>query len=83
MIFDSAGNLYMGDLERDAIAYRTAAGEMRTLVQDPRIRWADTFAIDPQNRLIFTVSRIHQVPVTGGIEGMDFPIYAYPLPGGE
>lgn len=81
MIFDAAGNLYLGDLEKNAIVYRTPAGEMRTLAEDPRIRWADTFAIDPQHRLVFTVSRIHEVPESGGIGEMIFPIYAIPLPG--
>uniref|UniRef100_C6E3B9 Major royal jelly protein n=1 Tax=Geobacter sp. (strain M21) TaxID=443144 RepID=C6E3B9_GEOSM len=80
MMFDAVGNLYMGDLEHDAIVYRTPAGEILTLVQDPRIRWADTFTIDPNDSLIFTASRIHQVPQSGGIEEMEFPIYSLQLP---
>lgn len=79
MVFDAEGNLYMGDLEHDAVVYRTPAGEILTLAQDPRIRWADTFTIGPDNSLIFTASRIHQVPQNGGIEDMEFPIYSLPL----
>lgn len=79
MMFDAEGNLYMGDLEHDAVVYRTPAGEILTLAQEPRIRWADTFTIAPDNSLIFTVSRIHQVPQTGGIEEMEFPIYSLSL----
>lgn len=80
MMLDAEGNLYLGDLEHDAVVYRTPAGEIQTLVQDPRIRWADTFTIDPNNSLIFTASRIHQVPQNGGIEEMEFPIYSVQLP---
>ncbi|MEO6459992.1 MAG: L-dopachrome tautomerase-related protein, partial [Bdellovibrionota bacterium] len=69
MIFDDAGNLYMADLESNAIVYRTPEGKIRTLVKDPLIKWADTFAIDhASGKLLFTTSRIHEAlpgqPVT-------------------
>lgn len=79
MIFDRAGNLYFADLERQSIVFRTPTGQIRTLIQDPRIQWADTFTIDSQNNLIFTNSRINDVPATGSVEDMDFPIYSLPL----
>jgi sugar lactone lactonase YvrE len=79
MIFDRAGNLYFADLENNSVVYRTPSGEIRTLAQDSRIRWADTFTIDSQNHLIFTNSRIHEVPAAGSIKDTDFPIYSLPI----
>ncbi len=77
MIFDSRGNLYMADLENRAIVYRTPQGQIKTLVQDDRIRWADTFTIGPDNLLYFTTSRINEV--SGDISNMEFSIYKTPL----
>ncbi|PRY06814.1 major royal jelly protein [Pontibacter ummariensis] len=77
MIFDERGNLYMADLERDAIVYRTPSGEIKTLVQDPRIDWADTFTIGPDEMLYFTTSKL--AAATGDISNMTFEIYKVPL----
>ncbi|GAB3196814.1 sugar lactone lactonase YvrE [Pontibacter aydingkolensis] len=76
MIFDKRGNLYMADLEKNAIVYRTPAGEIMKLIQGNQIRWADTFTIY-QDNLYFTTSRINEAD--GPINKMVFSIYKVPL----
>lgn len=80
MIFDQKGNLYMADLERNAISYRTPSGEMKILIQDSRIKWPDSFTIDANNNLIFTDSLIQDAPVGKSVDNMTFRIYKVALP---
>ncbi|WP_051360010.1 SMP-30/gluconolactonase/LRE family protein [Adhaeribacter aquaticus] len=79
MVFDQQGNLYLGDLERNAIMYRTPEGELKTLVQDTAIKWPDTFTIDSQNQFYFTTSRIHEME--GDISQLEFNILKVPILG--
>ena len=80
MIFDKNGNLYMADLERNAVAYRTPGGEMKILIQDERIKWPDTFTIDANNNLIFTDSLLQDAPAGKSVDDMTFKIYKVALP---
>ncbi|HEV7346894.1 SMP-30/gluconolactonase/LRE family protein [Telluribacter sp.] len=77
MIFDQNGNLYMADLEKNAIVYRTPEGDIRTLIQDEQIKWADTFTLDGLGNLLFTTSRLHEA--VGDISDIEFCIYKVPL----
>jgi sugar lactone lactonase YvrE len=76
MIFDKAGNLYMADLEKNAVVYRTPSGEMKTLVQDPKLKWPDTFTFGKDGTLYFTLS--HLAESEGDISNMEFEIYKIP-----
>ncbi len=80
MIFDKEGNLYMADLERNAVSYRTPDGDMKILIQDERIKWPDTFTIDNENNLIFTDSLLQDAPAGSPVDGMTFKIYKVALP---
>ena len=80
MIFDKNGNLYMADLERNAVAYRTPGGEIKILIQDERIKWPDTFTIDANNNLIFTDSLLQDAPAGKSVDEMTFRIYKVALP---
>lgn len=80
MIFDKNGNLYMADLERNAVSYRTPSGEMKILIQDERIKWADSFTIDQDNNLIFTDSLLQQTPIGESVDNLTFTIYKVSLP---
>jgi sugar lactone lactonase YvrE len=42
---DTAGNLYTTNYEQHAVLQRLPSGELKTLVQDPRLIWPDTLAI--------------------------------------
>lgn len=79
MIFDNNGNLYFADLESNSIQYLTPSGEQKRLVQDPRIKWADTFTIGKSPDLIFTTSRLHEASVGFPSTGLVFSIYRVPL----
>ena len=80
MIFDKKGNLYMADLERNAVSYRTPDGDMKILIQDERIKWPDTFAIDGKNNLIFTDSLLQTAAPGKPVDEMVFKIYKVALP---
>lgn len=80
MIFDEKGNLYMADLERNAVSYRTPDGDMKILIQDERIEWPDTLTIDNNNNLIFTDSLLQSAEIGKPVEDMEFKIYKVKLP---
>jgi sugar lactone lactonase YvrE len=80
MIFDKNGNLYMADLERNAVSYRTPKGEMKILIQDERIKWPDSFTIDQDNNLIFTDSLLQEAPIGEKVDDKIFTIYKVSLP---
>lgn len=80
MIFDKEGNLYMADLERNAVSYRTPEGDMKILIQDERIKWPDTFTMDGHNNLIFTDSLLQKAEVGKPVDDMVFRIYKVSLP---
>ena len=82
MIFDQAGNLYMADLQANSVVYRTPQSEVKTLVQDPRIKWADTFTLAPaEGGLIFTASRLHETPAGASAQDYTYKIFEVPLAG--
>jgi sugar lactone lactonase YvrE len=80
MIFDKNGNLYMADLERNAVSYRTPDGDIKILIQDERIKWADTFTIDSENNLIFTDSLLQTAEAGKPVDELTFKIYKVALP---
>jgi sugar lactone lactonase YvrE len=49
----------MGGLETNAVNRLTPDGDVETVIQDPQIRWADSFALDQDGNLYFTTSQIH------------------------
>lgn len=81
MIFDEKGNLYMADLERNAVVYKTPRGEIKILIQDERINWPDTFTIDKaSNSLIFTDSLLNKAGIRSRVDKMNFHVYKVALP---
>jgi sugar lactone lactonase YvrE len=49
MMFDPEGNLWMDGLENNAINMINTKGKLLQVLQDPAIRWADSFVIDRKN----------------------------------
>jgi sugar lactone lactonase YvrE len=81
MIFDDKGNLFMADLERNAVVYKTPGGEIKILIQDERIQWPDTFTIDrSSNSLLFTDSLLNKAGIRSAVDKMNFPVYKVALP---
>lgn len=59
MITDDEGRVYHSALEADAVLRYLPNGTLDTLVQDPRLRWPDSFALGPDDFLYVTTSQIH------------------------
>lgn len=62
MIFDQRGNLYLGDMEHDAIVQVTPALKFQIVAHDKRLIWPDTFAWSPDGWLYVTCSQIQNMP---------------------
>jgi len=72
MIFDSFGNLYLADLEKNRIMRLKASdGKLEVFAEGEKIKWADTFSVY-NDELYFTNSRINEA--TGAIDTMVFTI---------
>lgn len=61
MIFDKAGNLYMGDLQNYSIVRLDKNLQKTTLVKDDRLIWPDSYAI-ADGYLYITCSQINKQP---------------------
>ena len=59
ILFDKKGNLYLSSLEANAVKIINKRGEVVTVVQDDRIKWPDSFAMDNKGVVYFTTSKIH------------------------
>lgn len=59
MIFDQAGNLYMGDIEQHRIVKLDKSGKLTTVVQDSRLIWPDSYAISTDGYLYISCSQIN------------------------
>ncbi|MBT9314027.1 L-dopachrome tautomerase-related protein [Leptothoe spongobia] len=60
---DSAGNIYVTDLNASGIGVIDAEGEYRLLHQDDRyLSWPDGFAFGPDNKIYVTVNQLHRSP---------------------
>ena len=59
MLFDKAGNLWLGGLEDNSINKINTKGELLQFVHDKSIRWPDSFAEDNKGNIYFTTSQIY------------------------
>ena len=67
LIFGADGKIYISALEDNAVKrLDPATGDLELVVQDPAIRWPDTFAVDPDGRIHFTIAQIHLDPESAG-----------------
>ncbi|WCT13758.1 L-dopachrome tautomerase-related protein [Mucilaginibacter jinjuensis] len=63
MIFDKAGNLYLGDIENARIVKISPDKTVTTLVQDKdKLSWPDSYSISPDGYLYISCSQIQQLP---------------------
>ena len=77
MIFDKKGNLYLADLEKNTIVARDTKGNLNSIAEGEKVRWADTFSIY-NNELYYTNSRIHEAGKD--VNDLTFSIYKIKLP---
>lgn len=59
LAFDPAGNLYLTNLENNAVTRITAAGQFQVIAQDPQLKWPDSFAIASDGTVYVTTSQLH------------------------
>lgn len=61
LTMDTDGNLYISNLEHDAILLLKPDRTLQTLVRSPRLRWPDGFSFGPEGWLYVACSSLHQV----------------------
>lgn len=78
---DSAGNIYITELNSNAIGVIDSTRNYRRLYKSKDISWPDGFAIGPGNDIFLTVNELHNSPVLN--DGLNkssgnFKILAFP-----
>jgi sugar lactone lactonase YvrE len=62
MEFDHQGNLYLGDLEHNAIVRRSPSGKKTVVVKDDRLIWPDSFSLSRDGWLYVSTSQVQTAP---------------------
>jgi sugar lactone lactonase YvrE len=62
MEFDKHGNLYMGDMEKNAIIKLSPKLEKTVLMTDARLLWPDSYAVSKDGYLYISTSHLHTAP---------------------
>ena len=57
---DTQSGIYLSDYEHNAIRFRSPAGELETLMHDPRALWPDTLSLAADGYLYFTANQIER-----------------------
>ncbi len=78
MIADKNGNVYLTDSPAKAVRYLTPGGQLKTLAQDDRFSWPDSFSIGPDGYLYMTDAQINRgKPFNNGQDKTDYPFRLY------
>ncbi|GAB2539125.1 L-dopachrome tautomerase-related protein [Spirosoma aerophilum] len=78
MIADKTGNIYLTDSPDKAIRYLTPDRHLKTLVQDDRLLWPDSFGIGSDGYLYVTAAQIHRTKrYNDGADKVDYPFRLY------
>jgi len=59
MAFDPAGNLYLTDVQSNAVTRITPANQYQAVKQDAQLKWPDSFAIAADGTVYVTTSQLH------------------------
>jgi sugar lactone lactonase YvrE len=59
---DRYGNIFLSGLETNSINVLNTKNQLIRIIQDRRIQWPDTFAMDSGGDVYFTVSHLHLPP---------------------
>ncbi|WP_046573884.1 L-dopachrome tautomerase-related protein [Spirosoma radiotolerans] len=78
MIADKAGNVYLTDSPNKAIKYVTPDKQLKTLVQDDRLLWPDSFGISADGYLYVTAAQIQRTKrYNNGEDKVAYPFRLY------
>jgi len=77
---DAAGTLYVSDTDRSRILKVSPAGEISTLIADPRLAWVDAMWIDDDGRLWMPAAQLNRTPgLNQGKDAIDWPVTLYSI----
>ena len=83
---DNDGNVYVTDVENNAIGIIDRSAEYRVYLTDPRLSWPDALSFGPDKRLYTVSNQLHRSAVlNAGVETATAPFYIFsfkPLAGG-
>ncbi len=65
LTMDNAGNVYLSDMEHNAVVLLRADRTLQTLVKDERLRWPDGFSFGPDGWLYVTCSSLQHILFKG------------------
>lgn len=78
LIADAKGNVFLSSSTDYSIKYLTPAGEIRTLVQDSRLLWPDSFGIGSDGYIYFTCAQLQRDPTwNNGEDKVEYPYQVY------
>ena len=78
---DADGNIYMCDANEKRILKITPDGHSTTLVQDPRLIWADALWLDHTGNLWIPVPQMNRTAgFQHGVETVKFPVQLFKMP---
>lgn len=71
---DNAGNIYLGDLARNAIGVIGPDRRYRQWIDDPRLSWIDAFSFGPDGGLYAVANQLHRTAtLNGGVSATRAP----------
>jgi sugar lactone lactonase YvrE len=77
---DSAGTIYVSDVEHSRILTVTAAGKISTLVADPRLAWVDAMWIDDDGKLWMPAAQLNRTAgLNHGTDAVHWPVTLYSI----
>jgi sugar lactone lactonase YvrE len=77
---DAAGTIYVSDTDRSRILKVSAAGEISTLVADPRLAWVDAMWIDDGGKLWMPAAQLNRTPgLNHGKDAVHWPVRLYSI----
>lgn len=75
---DSANNIYISDLQSEAIGVIRPDRTYSYLITDPRISWPESFSFGPDGYLYFVTSKLHlSAPLNKGVNKAKPPFYVF------
>ena len=75
---DALGNVYVSDTDHDAVLRITPAGQVSTVVKDPRLVWVDAMWITADGRLWMPAAQLDRAPAWNhGKMEVKFPMVVY------
>lgn len=78
MVADAKGNVFLTDSPNKAVRYLTPDRQLKTLVQDSRLLWPDSFAVGPDGYLYLTAAQIQRTKrFNNGQDKVEYPFRLY------